>query len=174
MASVVLLACLFSFKERKRLHSKYIQSSHTKSIYKVHINKVHTKSVAYTTYPPHLHKFFSMCLRFTKSNRGISCTGWTTNVVCTVYVLDTVRITCPIIWMRIFRIHSCRIATIDIWMVIWVTNVIIFLNHWNLSGKYLSISFPPNNDCWPLHLGHSKQIICPIVCQFFLRTCMLD
>ena len=130
--------------------------------------------MAYTTYPPHLHKFLSMCVRFTKSNRGISCTGWTMNVVRTVYVLDTVGITFSIIWMWIFRIHFYRIAAIDNLMVIRVTNVLIFLNHWNVSGKYLSISFPLNNDCWPVHLGHSKQIICPRACQFVLRTCMLD
>ena len=82
--------------------------------------------MAYTTYPPHLHKFFSMCVRFTKSNREISCTGWTTNVARTVYVLGTVRITFSIIWMWIFCIHSCRIATIDIWIVIRATNVARF------------------------------------------------
>ena len=169
----MLLACLSSL-ERKRLHSNYIWRSHTKSIYKAHMNKAHTKSIEYTTYPPHLQKFFSVCVRFTKSNREISCTGWTTNVVCTVYVLGAVCISVSIIWMWIFCIYSCRIATIDIWMVIRVTNVLIFLNHWNVSGKYLSISFPPNNDCWPVHLCHSKQIIWPIACQFVLRTCMLE
>ena len=33
-----------------------------------------------------------MCVCFTKSNRGISCTGWTTNVFWTIYVLDIVLI----------------------------------------------------------------------------------
>ena len=70
--------------------------------------------MAYTTYTYQLHKFFSMCVCFTKSNREISCTGWTTNVVCTAYFLNTVRITFFIISMWIFRIHSCRITTIDI------------------------------------------------------------
>ena len=56
----------------------------------------------------------------------------------------------------------------------WITNVLIFLNHWHVSGKYLSISFPLTNNCWPVHLRHSKQIICQIACQFVLRTCMFD
>ena len=133
-----------------------------------------TNSIVYTTYPPHLHKFFSMCVRFTKSNQGMLCTGWTTNVVCIIYILDTVRITFSIIRIWIFHIHSCRIATIDTWMIIQVTNVLIFLTHINVSGKYLPISFSPNNYCWPVHLGHSKQIICPIASQSVLCTCMLD
>ena len=34
-----------------------------------------------------------------------------------VYILDIVRITSSVVWMRIFCIHFCRTATIDPWMV---------------------------------------------------------
>ena len=56
----------------------------------------------------------------------------------------------------------------------WSSDVLIFLNHWNVSGKHLFISFPLNNSCRPVYLGYSKQIICPIACKFVFRTCIFD
>ena len=56
-----------------------------------------------------------------------------------VYILDIVSITSSIVLVPVFCIHLCRTTTTDVWMVMWITNVLIFLNEWNVSGKYVSI-----------------------------------
>ena len=79
------VACMLIYIPKKRPHSKYVQRSYTKSIYKVHVYKAHPKSITYTTYPPHLHKYFVNVCTLHQIESGDFVYGWTTNVVSSVF-----------------------------------------------------------------------------------------
>ena len=148
--------------------------SHTKSIYKLHTNKAHAKFMAYTTYPPHLHKFFQ-CVYASPNRIGgfrVRDERRTLSALSTFSTLSILLSLSSECGVSVF-IPAESLLSITEWsseslMCLYFLTIEMFL-----ANTFPSL-FLPNNDCWPVHLGQGKQIIYPIACQFVLRTCMLD
>ena len=167
---------------------KYIQSSCAKSIYSLY--KVHPKSISYTTYPPHFHNFFQCVYASPNQVGGFSvrqCVYASPNRVggfsvrdkrralLALFMFSAVSVLLPLLCGFIFSVFSSAEPLLS--MSEWSnesTNMLIFLNHWSVSGKYLSVFFPLNNNCMLVRIDYSKQVICPVACQFVSRTCIFD
>ena len=151
---------------------KYIQSSCAKSIYSLY--KVHPKSISYTTYPPHFHNFFQ-CVYASPNRVGGFSVRDKRRALLALFMFSVVSVLLPLLCGFIFSVFSSAEPLLS--MSEWSnesTNMLIFFNHWSVSGKYLSVFFPLNNNCMPVRMDYSKQIICPVACQFVSRTCIFD